>query len=381
MTETSAAAPEQKSPAPARSGEEAFTAKGGGFLRDIWYVAVPSKDLKRGKLLKKKYLGEPMALGRDASGAAFALRDICPHRAVPLSAGRMVKEESGETTVECPYHGWRFAASDGGCRAIPSLVDGQAFDLSKIAVRRYPTAEQDDLVWIFMGATPESTPDGPPPRLANMVLKSGASEGRVKFVERALLECHMDHAVIGLIDPAHTPFVHQSPLWRTPKGLKAKEKRFEPTELGFTMVSHKPVNSPLYRIIGGEIRVEIQFLLPGLRAESIRNETHGYLGLAACTPIDEANTEIHQIMYWDTPVLDVLSLIARPFTHTFLQQDARIMRLQGEGLAHDPPLMQIPDADTLMVWYRRLKREWTKSREDARAFENPVKAATLRWRT
>ncbi|MEO1039393.1 MAG: aromatic ring-hydroxylating dioxygenase subunit alpha [Pseudomonadota bacterium] len=365
----------------AAAGDDPFRARGGEFLRDIWYVAVPARELKPGKLISKTYLGEPVVLGRDRQGRAFALKDICPHRAAPFSAGRMVEEADGAATVECPYHGWRFGTSDGVCRAIPSLVDDQPFELDRIRVRRYPTAEQDDLIWIWMGSEDGSEPDAAPPRLANMVLKPGQSEGRVKFVERALLECHQDHAVIGLIDPAHTPFVHQSPLWRTPDGLKPKEKHFEPSEMGFTMVSHKPVNSPLYNIIGGEIRVEIQFLLPGLRAESIRNEKHGYLGLAAVTPIDEHTSEIHQIMYWDTPVLDVLSLIARPFTHTFLQQDARMMRLQGQGLKHDPPLMQIPDADTLMVWYRRLKREWTKSRAEGRAFTNPVKSATLKWRT
>ena len=132
---------------------------------------------------------------------------------------------------------------------------------------------------------------------------------------------------------------------------------------------------------GGEIRVEIQFLLPGLRAESIRNEKYGFLGLAAITPIDENLCEIREIMYWDVPILNLVKLIARPFTHAFLEQDARIMKLQGEGLSYNPPLMQIPDADTLMVWYRRLKREWMSAKAEGRAFKNPVKPAVLRWRT
>ena len=367
--------------ADAAPGVDPFRAQGGDFLRDIWYVALPARDLKPGKLLSRKYLGEPIVLGRDAAGRAFALKDICPHRAAPFSAGRLVREDSGATSVECPYHGWRFGTSDGVCAAIPSLVDGQPFELERIRVRRYPVAEQDDIIWIWMGSA-DAEPDAPPPRLANRVLKAGQTESKVKFVESAVLACHQDHAVIGLIDPAHTPFVHQSPLWRTPKGLKPKEKHFEPTELGFTMVSHKPVNSPLYDVvIGGDIRVEIQFLIPGLRAEAIRNQRYQYLGLAAVTPIDETSSQIHQIMYWNVPALDVLKLIARPFTHTFLQQDARMMRLQGQGLKYDPPLMQIPDADTLMVWYRHLKREWVKSREEGRDFVNPVKPATLRWRT
>jgi hypothetical protein len=35
-------------------------------------------------------LGEPVLIGRTKAGRLFALRDICPHRAAPLSAGRIV---------------------------------------------------------------------------------------------------------------------------------------------------------------------------------------------------------------------------------------------------------------------------------------------------
>jgi len=368
-------------PAKAAAREDKFTAAGGDLLRDIWYVAMTASELKSGKLHKKMYLGEPVVMGRQADGRPFALRDICPHRAVPLSAGQML-DTDGAQTVECPYHGWRFRTGDGGCAHIPSLVDGQSFDLNRIKVRAYPVVEQDDLIWIYMGATPESEPDGPPPSFERMVLEKGAAQGRVKYFERAELACHMDHAVIGLLDPAHTPFVHKSPLWRSSKTLKEKEKHYAPSEMGFTMLSHEPVNSPLYTwLLGPGVKVEIQFLLPSLRAESISTDRHSFLGLAAITPITEELCEIREIMYWNAPSLDFVKLFARPFTKTFLDQDARMMKLQGEGLAHNPPLMQIPDADTLMVWYRRLKREWIKAGAEGRAFDNPVKPATLRWRT
>jgi phenylpropionate dioxygenase-like ring-hydroxylating dioxygenase large terminal subunit len=367
-------------PAPVK--DDPFKAVGGALIRDIWYVAMTAHELKSGKLLKKMYLGEPVVMGRRSNGSPYALRDICPHRAVPLSSGQIMKEADGTDTIECPYHGWRFSMQDGICQHIPSLVEDQAFDTSKIKTRAYPTVEQDGLIWIYMASDPDGAPTDGPPRFAKMVQSKGASEGQVKFFERAELACHMDHAVIGLIDPAHTPFVHKSPLWRSSKTLKEKEKHYAPSEMGFTMLSHAPVNSPLYNwLLGPGVKVEIQFLLPGLRAESITTDRHSFLGLAAITPIHDQLCEIREIMYWNAPFLDFVKLFARPFTHTFLQQDARIMKLQGEGLAYDPPLMQIPDADTLMVWYRRLKREWANSRAEDRAFENPVKPAVLRYRT
>src|ERR1700709_679481 len=94
---------------------------GQGFLTDIWYFAGLASDLKPGALARQELLGEPVMLGRSNGGQLFALRDICPHRAAPLSAGRFHQETSGATTGQCPYHGWRFGL-DGVCAAIPSPV-------------------------------------------------------------------------------------------------------------------------------------------------------------------------------------------------------------------------------------------------------------------
>jgi phenylpropionate dioxygenase-like ring-hydroxylating dioxygenase large terminal subunit len=54
------------------------------LLRNIWYHAMPSQALKPGKMVAKTLLNEPILLGRTREGQAFAIRDICPHRAVPL---------------------------------------------------------------------------------------------------------------------------------------------------------------------------------------------------------------------------------------------------------------------------------------------------------
>jgi phenylpropionate dioxygenase-like ring-hydroxylating dioxygenase large terminal subunit len=102
---------------------------------------------------REMLLGEPVLLGRMHDGQAFAMRDICPHRGVPLSAGRILSEN----TVECPYHGWRFRR-DGVCSAIPSLVEGQELDPEKIRVRSYPVREQDGLIWVYVADKP-GTPD------------------------------------------------------------------------------------------------------------------------------------------------------------------------------------------------------------------------------
>ena len=48
------------------------------FLRNFWYMAVPAKSLRRGKMIGKKLLGQSVLLGREREGMPFAMRDLRP---------------------------------------------------------------------------------------------------------------------------------------------------------------------------------------------------------------------------------------------------------------------------------------------------------------
>jgi len=353
----------------------------GTFLTDIWYFACMAKELKPGQVARKELVGEPVMLGRTKSGEAFALRDICPHRAAPLSAGEIWEDgrapEDGGSTVECPYHGWRFRTSDGVCTAIPSLVEGQEMDVDRIRVRRYPLKEKDGVVWIYMAADKRFTgePELAPPELP-------ASLGKPKLVERALFDCHLDHAVVGLMDPAHGPYVHRQWWWRSGSSMHEKAKKFEPRTHGFAMAAHRPSsNSYGYKVLGGAPQTEIMFRLPGIRTEHITNDKHQVLSFTAVTPLSETQTEITQVFYWDFPLFDVIKPIVRPLVRIFLKQDGDMVNLQQEGLKYDPNLMLIDDADQQAKWYHQLKREWVASQDEGREFSNPVKPVTLRWKS
>jgi hypothetical protein len=69
------------------------------------------------------------------------------------------------------------------------------------------------------------------------------------------------------------------------------------------------------------------------------------------------------------------------FTKKFIQQDANIIKLQQMGLAYNPKMMLIDDANTQAKWYYAIKKEWNDCNELGRKFKNPVKATTLKWRT
>src|SRR5207248_3270747 len=62
-----------------------------------WYPTIRTGDLRAGKTAKALLLGVPLLVGRKNDGKLFAMRDLCPHRGIPLSAGWF----DGET-VELP---------------------------------------------------------------------------------------------------------------------------------------------------------------------------------------------------------------------------------------------------------------------------------------
>ena len=352
-----------------------------GFLTDIWYLGLPAAQLKPGKPVRKIIMGQPILFARDAGGRAFALRDICPHRGIPLSYGRMV---GAGDEVECPYHGWRFGP-EGRCTAIPSLVSGQEMDISKIRVRRYPVRERNGLVWVFIASGPvdgpalaeTGEPDFGPPEVP------GAGEASPNFTYVVTFECHLDNTIIGLMDPAHGPYVHQSWYWRTSKSTYEKEKTFAPVERGWVMKSHPPSsNSFAYKVLGGKPVTEIVFRIPGVRTEYIRVGKRFVTSLTVVTPVDEKTTEVTQLLYWDHPVLKVFKPLMAAFSKAFLNQDRAIIRKQNEGLKFNPRLMLIPDADTQAKWYFRMKKNWIDAGGDPSRFDNPVKGeTTLRWKS
>lgn len=339
---------------------------------DAWYMAVPGRRLKRGQTISKQLLGQSVLIGRSADGGVFALRDICPHRGIPLSHGRFDGNE-----IECCYHGWRFDCA-GTCTHIPSLTSTQKFELERVQVRRFPCREVQGNVWVYV---PEGD-NRPPETLPEVPRVPDVEERHYRLVARSLFPCSIDHTVVGLMDPAHGPFVHRAWWWRSRRSMHEKSKAFAPSELGFTMVRHRPSsNSKVYKLLGAEVSTEIRFELPSTRIEHIRFGKHHICGLTTLTPLAAMQVELHQVFYWTVPWLTLLRPLLRPFVHAFIEQDRDVVDKQQRGLNEDPQLMLINDADKPARWYYQLKKELLQSRAENRPFRNPVPHTTLHWRT
>jgi nitrite reductase/ring-hydroxylating ferredoxin subunit len=209
-----------------------YEAAAAGF-RHYWYPVLESRKLgKRPRALT--VLGEKIVLVR-GHGKAHALRDRCPHRGVPLSAGRC--EFDG--TLTCAYHGWTFDLATGDL--VAALTDGPDSPICGTDAVRVPTdpvAERAGLIWVYVGDAPHPpVEDDIPEELlrADAVVEP--------MVERR--PGNWRYAMENAVDEAHAKYFHR----RTPFYLFSKfpgyqtDTRMIPSEDGLWL---RRVSNPVF---------------------------------------------------------------------------------------------------------------------------------------
>jgi phenylpropionate dioxygenase-like ring-hydroxylating dioxygenase large terminal subunit len=346
-------------------------------LFGFWYPACRSDELRPRSLKGTVLLGLPIVVCKTSIGDVAAMRDICPHRGMPLSFGRMRGDR-----VECAYHGWQFDHK-GHCQVIPALIEGSPIQTDKIGVSTYPCRERDGYVWVFI-ADPLQ-PDQAIPDITPLPLPS--SPYRMIQISK-VMNCAIDDAVVGLVDPLHGPFVHQSFWWRTPASMHEKTKTFEPLPTGFRMVSHTPSkNSGPYKILnlfyGSSPTTTIDFLLPNQRIEFVQCGDVFVSMRAMITPLSDQQCRMDFCAAWNVlPWMPFSKTLFRFFGNIFLEQDKLAMERQAVGLRYAPPLMLLDDADMPTKWYYKLKAAHLTSVQTGQPLVHPLKGrVTLRWKS
>ena len=351
------------------------------LIYDDWYPALRTDRLPKRKLTTALLLGIPLVLGRRNDGRLFAMRDNCPHRGIPLSVGWF----NGQR-VTCRYHGWEFEPCSGRCELIPSLTSCDLLDATRIYATAFPCQERDGYAWVFvpgtgsgkkwLSAQPKAVPElakfGPRYRTAHLA---------------ADLPCNVDHGIIGLMDPAHGPFVHQAWWWRSRASIREKSKRFEPIPEGFRMSAHAPSgNSAPYKLLGvyGQpVETTIDFTLPNRRTEVIRCGDKWFSSLTTVTPTTPSTCRIDVVAAWNVFYhVPFLTPIAKFFGAKFVRQDQITMIEQAEGLRHNPSLMLIDDADKPAKWYFALKQARLDAATSGPSAKHPIEGPVeLHWRS
>lgn len=206
------------------------------YLKNAWYVAAWSNELVAGTVLARRLLDEPVALFRRVDASPAALRDTCPHRFAPLSAGTLADGQ-----ITCRYHGLRFDGA-GNCTHNPHGPAARS-----LAVQAWPVHEAHRAIWIWMGDPARANPAAIPP------LHYLAEAPQTAFSCGQLLsgEGHYELFVDNILDLSHTDYLHPDTLGGGATTCAKQQVMESDDYLEVTWESPNTAASPLVRSLMG----------------------------------------------------------------------------------------------------------------------------------
>jgi vanillate O-demethylase monooxygenase subunit len=262
------------------------------FIRNAWYVACWSDEVKTGEMFHRKLLDEPVVFYRKTDGEAVALQDRCPHRFIPLHLGTVVDD-----VIQCTYHGLRFDCS-GKCVKNPH-GDGRIPAAAK--VRTYPVHDKHGMLWIWMGqaeADPAAIPD-----YSVLDPQSGYQ------LSRGFLHIQADYELMGenLLDLSHITYLHDGYLGSPEQAGADQELKEDGDHIicnrWMPNISVPGIFDMLYKRDGKPVDMwtNMRWMPPscfmldsGVHAAGGQREDHGwYYGVHILTPETRTTTHYH----------------------------------------------------------------------------------------
>ena len=199
-----------------------------------WYPVIPVQDLNKDTPNRITLLGMDFVVWfHESSETWSAFADMCPHRLVPLSEGRV--ESNG--VLQCAYHGWEFN-KNGTCVRIPQIDDsGQslaAVHNPRAWATSFPICVKQGLVWIF--PTPDN--DALAASTDLLLIAELDDPNNVDATNYFVRDMPYSWQVLveNLCDPAHVPFAHHAFMGganRNQESLQLNIKVDEETSSGF----------------------------------------------------------------------------------------------------------------------------------------------------
>lgn len=309
-------------------------------------------ELSSRKPVRRVLFELPIVLWRDSHNNPVAMIDRCSHRNAPLSEGRICKDR-----IQCPYHGWTYDRT-GNCVAVPS--EGTKLSSGKGSiVTTFPTLERYGLVYAWIG---KEAPDREP-----FPMPYWGQTGWGAYYMYTEFENGVTNLVENFMDVPHTVFVHKS-WFRSQKQIKV-DMEIERTEdsvlvtydqphdsIGFADWALNPRKLPLTHTD--------KFYMPNVTRVDYEfgDCERAFVITSSCTPISEFKTAVYTLISFKFGFLNpLMRIVLPPYTRKVIQQDVRIMKLQGDNLkAFGHSNFRSTPADTLHLFIES-QREWAAS--------------------
>ncbi|QJC53981.1 aromatic ring-hydroxylating dioxygenase subunit alpha [Paenibacillus albicereus] len=309
-------------------------------LTACWHPAALARDVTD-RPYPVTVLGEKLVLFRSGSGSGVhALKDLCIHRGVPLSLGKVERV--------CAYHGWRYDGA-GACVCIPSLPPRRPIP-AKARAEAFRCREEHGFVWVCFG---ESEPEALP-------LQGKVDPGLIPvWMGPYPVRAAAPRVVENFLDVSHLMFVHEGLLGDSRHaeindyGVRRREGALCTDEI----IVYQP--DPDGRGIGVESRYVYEIFSPTcvkLVKRSSGSDEEFHLFLIVLPEAETACTAFMLQLRNYSP--DVPEQVFIDFQNTLLAQDKVIVEAQKpELLPLDLQAELHLRSDRVAIAYRRMLKE------------------------
>ncbi|GIL72273.1 hypothetical protein Vretimale_426 [Volvox reticuliferus] len=340
-----------------------------------WYPVAFTKDLDKTRPHRFVLLDVPLVIWWDPNAAAWrVLEDVCPHRLVPLSEGRI--NEAG--LLECGYHGWAFN-SRGRCEVVPQ--QGKT-DTPRACAVAYHAAERQGLLFVLPKPLPPALlPNGAAnASLEEALIEAVAEEARIPLVpeldevdgkwvcQDVWRDLPYDWSTLleNVLDPSHVPFTHHASMSNRKKIGAFDLKLTSPlSERGFDGIWK---TGPRAGQLGPQ---SITFTAPIFMRTRLEAKAFSAMTVVYAVPMRPGKCRLinRNIFRFNNPLPQLLiSSVPRSWSHLsshlLLEDDQiflhlgeqEIARRREEGLSHSQMCYMPSQADTYVINFNR----WTQ---------------------
>jgi phenylpropionate dioxygenase-like ring-hydroxylating dioxygenase large terminal subunit len=327
------------------------------MIPNQWYAVLESSEIPARKVVGMTRMGEKMVFWRNSHGQVSCMSDLCPHRGVMLSSGKICNDH-----IQCPFHGFEYDVS-GACQFIPANGKNAA-PPKAMKVRTYPVREEHGLIYIWWGEDRSEYPPVP-------FFESIGDD----FVYATLKDhwpIHYSRAIENQLDVVHLPFVHYNTIGRGHRSLVngplVREESLWPEDNLFNLWVYNEYDDGQPPKRASELpeptrRPFLQFRMPNVWQNWISDNIRIFI---AFVPIDNENTLMY-IRYYHkvrTPILKQLNGWLGSLGNLVIErQDKRVVITQRPMRSDLDIGEKLIPGDNPIIAYRKKRRKLIEAAE------------------
>ncbi|MBC3888956.1 Rieske 2Fe-2S domain-containing protein [Acetobacterium paludosum] len=321
------------------------------MIKNQWYAILPSKAVKKNKMLGVKRLNLDLALFRNTKNELGCVVDQCTHRGAELSKGKIKGD-----CIRCPFHGLQFD-KNGKCMFIPANGKASTVDISRYNVKHYLVKESNGIIYLWYGDEENATGELP-------FFYDHVDDSYVYSEIEDHWNSHYSRSIENQLDVVHVPIVHYNTIGRGNKTLiNGPKVEFENNVL--TTSANNEVDEGQTPKPAAECIIKetyLSFMFPNMWMNHISHKVKVIIYFA---PVDEENTVLYIRFYCkitNSRIINRIIAFFGKFANRIIErQDKRVVITQKPKASALKSGEKLLSGDGPIIKYRRVSDELKNS--------------------